>query len=69
MLKRIRYIEKQIKLTKDKDEIKILVIELYGLLLGYFSRKKDRTLINFNNSDILPELEYGLQNYFTQIIK
>ena len=34
--------------------------EIYRLLLGYFARKKDRTLINFND-EVLNDLENKLR--------
>ena len=56
MLKIIKLKEKRLELTKDKDEIKTISIEIYGLLLGYFSRKKDKSFIH-NNNEILDILE------------
>lgn len=63
MLKQIKLKRKLIELSKDKNEIKNLELEIYSLILGYFSCKKDRTLPNFfSDNDTLIELEDRIKN-------
>ena len=57
MIKSLKYKTKLIELSKDKEEIKKYSLEIYSILLGYFSRKKDRTFSFFDENDTLKELE------------
>lgn len=57
MLKTIKYITKLIELSNNKEEINKYSLEIYSILLGYFSKKKDNSVFVFNENETLKELE------------
>lgn len=57
MLKTLKLKTKLLELTNDKEEIKKYSLEIYSILLGYFSNKKDSSFLFFNENETLKELE------------
>ena len=57
MLKILKLKTKLIELSNNKEEINKYTLEIYSMLLGYFSNKKDRTLSFFNEYNTIKELE------------
>ena len=57
MLKLIKLKTKIIEQSNNKEEINKNSLEIYTMLLGYFSNKKDSSFSNINEDDTLKELE------------
>ena len=57
MLNFLKLKTKLIELSKDKYEIIKFSLEIYTIILGYFSNKKDSSFSFFNEFDTLKELE------------
>ena len=59
MLKTLKYLNKMLELSKNKEEINKYSLKIYSILLGYFSNKKDRSFSFFDaeEDDLLKELE------------
>ena len=51
MLKTLKLKKKLLEYSTDKNEIIKYSLEIYSIILGYFARKKDRTLPSLNDSD------------------
>ena len=65
MLKTIKLKRKLLNLLDNENEKTLINLELYTILLGYFSRKKDRTLIFFSEDELL----FNLENRIKTILK
>ena len=51
MIKTLKYKNKLLELSKDKDEIIKYSLEIYTIILGYFARQKDNYLNSFFSND------------------
>ncbi len=51
----------ELKKTNDKEIIKMKIIELYSILLGYYSGIRDKKNINLNNDTIIKDIDDRLK--------
>ena len=69
-IKLIKLIKLKNKLNPYNEEIKNLKLEIYSMLLGYYSAQKDKDIFNLvNNDELLLNLENKINNIFGKNIK
>lgn len=57
MIRTIKLKKKLLSKLSNEEEKKIVLLELYTLILGYFSRKKDRNMY-FDDYELLEDIEF-----------
>lgn len=62
MLRKIKENYKLLNIVDDKEDRDELLIEIYSLVLGYFSSKKDANIEEFKEQNIIDDLSYKIKN-------
>lgn len=62
MINKIKENYKLLSIVNDKNDRDELLIEIYSLILGYFSSKKDANIEEFKEQNIIDDLSYKIKN-------